>query len=58
MFDQSKNQKKEKCNKCKKIHPDVGLYEVWRTKLTKAKIIKCKYCAKCFEDEKEEFFKS
>jgi len=58
MFDQCKNQVKSKCSKCKKLHPDTGLYEIWNTKKEKVKIIKQKCCAKCFNTEKEKFLNS
>jgi hypothetical protein len=53
MFDQRKNQNTIKCDKCKKLHPDTGLYAIWETRKDKPQIIKNLVCPECFNTEKE-----
>lgn len=53
MFDQSGNQVKKKCAKCKKLVPDTGLFSIWYTEKGKAQIIKDNVCGDCFNTEKE-----
>jgi hypothetical protein len=56
MFDQSHNQVMEHCTKCKKLHPDTGLFSVWEVEKEKPNIIKLQYCQKCFNLERSKFF--
>jgi hypothetical protein len=53
MFDQTKNQNRKRCVKCKLLHPDTGLFAIWQTKKGKSKIVKSNVCANCFNTEKE-----